>query len=527
MSRVPASRRWILDGLALSAIVIVTVFSSLRQEDIRFWDESFYLQRGLTLGFGSQPTWEWNPLFTDMYWLLGRVFSDPIDLYFAGRATTAVLIVVAVWMSLRMFTRPSIAFTGALVMSALPITYVWPGVSSPSAGFLLLALAITWRWRSLPAYVGSTALTWLAAATRPEFVWAASAVTVTVVMVIVWRFARGRLRGSLALGLVLGLFVTPLTLTVAYGNPVDLGTRSWEAFEQHYELRFASADDDPWQIDADVIGRDFPGASSVLQAATTNTPAFLAHMGKNFTTLPVSAGGHFMGLGGDSTAQNAVGIASALLWVSALIVAAFQSPSHTRNLVRRTQNMLTTRSSTSAVILSIILIGATFISTLIIYPRPHYLVFAVATSVVVFGLVIDQLASRRLRRWLPTGAILVVSAAGFIFSALVVIQGDTEKKIYRDSLRTMNGSSSTWVLLTPERPIEIYLTDGKQILNPDMNVTTFAELLKASGVNAVFDGILFRQAEYADLDGFDDFIEDPRSFGFLPIIPGSPFLVKN
>jgi hypothetical protein len=85
------------DAASVIAVVVLAVTSSLRQEDIRFWDESLYLERGLTLGFGSQPGWEWNPLYTDMYWLLGRFFSDPIDLYFAGRASAAALLVLAVW----------------------------------------------------------------------------------------------------------------------------------------------------------------------------------------------------------------------------------------------------------------------------------------------------------------------------------------------------------------------------------------------------------------------------------------------
>ena len=527
MNRRQQSQHRALDVLAPIALIVVTAFTSLRQEDVRFWDESLYLERGFALGFGSQPSWEWNPLYTDMYWVLGRIFTNPIDLYFAGRATTAIAIVLAVWISLRLFARPGIAITGALVMSALPITYVWPGVSSPSAGFLLVALAVAWRWRSPGAYVGATSLIWLAAATRPEFVWAALAATIIVAVTIGVSAFRRHMRASTLSVLVMALVATPIVLTIAYGNPFDLGTRSWEAFAQHYELRFATASDDPWQVDADIVERDFPGVNSVVAAASSNTPAFLLHVGKNVATLPISAGGHFMGLGGDSSTQNLVGILTALLWVSAMAIAVLRSPSKTRALAAHAGRNFIARSSLGAFLLSLTIVGSALISTLIIYPRPHYLVLTVAAFVVIFGYAIDRLLADRIRRWLPITAIAAVSAAVLVSNLLTVFRGDTETATYAKSLRLMNSALTQWTLLTPERPIDIYLTNGEQILFPEEGASSFAELLETNNVNAIFDGILFRQADYAQLNDFDAFIEDPQSFGFSPIVPGSPFLIRN
>lgn len=516
-----------LDIAAPLVLIVITTFASLGQEDIRFWDESLYLERGFTLGFGSQPSWEWNPLYTDMYWLLGRVFSDPIDLYFAGRATTAIAVVLAVWVSLRLFARPGIAITGALVMSALPITYVWPGVSSPSAGFLLVALAVAWRSRSISAYVGATSLIWLAAATRPEFVWAALAATVIVAVAIGVAALRRHGRAMSVLLLALGLIATPVVLAIAYGSPFDLGTRSWEAFAQHYELRFATASDDPWQVDADIVGRDFPGATSILAAASANTAAFLIHVGKNVATLPISAGGHFIGLGGDSSTQNLVGVLIAVLWVSAMAIAVLRSREKARALAAHAWRIVTARPSLGALLLTVTIVGSALVSTLVIYPRPHYLVFPVAAVVVVFGYTIDRLMGDRIWRWLPVTAIAAVSAVALVSNLLSVFRSDTETATYAKSLRLMNSLPTEWVVLTPERPIDIYLNKGEQILNPEEGASSFAQLLETSNVNAIFDGILLRQADYAQFSDFDAFIEDPQSFGFSPIIPGSPFLIRD
>ena len=529
MSGPRRSRARLLDVLTPIALIIITALASFRQEDVRFWDESLYLERGFSLAFGSRPSWEWNPLYTDMYWLLGRIFTDPIDLYFAGRASAAIAVVLAVWISLRFFTGRGIAFAGALVMSALPITYVWPGVSSPSAGFLLVAIAVAWRWRTPWAYVVAAALTWLAAATRPEFVWAALAVTITVAVTLVISLARHRLSLATVVGLAAGLVAMPMLLTAAYGNPIDLGTRSWEAFEQHYELRFATAADDPWQIEADIVGRDFPGASSIPAAATTNTSAFVTHVGKNVLTLPISAGGHFMGLGGDSRTQNLVGVATAVLWVAALTVALVRSPTRTRTFLRRFWQTLIAGRSRVSLLLTVIVVGAALVSTLVIYPRPHYLVLLIASLITLTGWMISRLANPSLTRWLPITAIIAVSTFAMVANVFSVT--DSSSKLYGESLREMNASPTTWVLLTPERPIDIYLDNARQIIElPADDVAraeTFGDLIESENVNAVFDGILLRQAEYAQLPGFDAFLADPSSLGFEPVVPGSPFLIRR
>ena len=49
----PSVHLRVWDAASVIAVVALAVTSSLRQEDIRFWDESLYLERGLTLGFGS------------------------------------------------------------------------------------------------------------------------------------------------------------------------------------------------------------------------------------------------------------------------------------------------------------------------------------------------------------------------------------------------------------------------------------------------------------------------------------------
>lgn len=519
------NRRWV-DVLAPVLLIALTTASSLRQEDIRFWDESMYLERGLTLGFSNQPGWEWNPLYADMYWLLSRFFGDPIDVYFAGRATSAVLIVLAVWLSLRLFARASIAIAGGVLMATLPITYVWPGVSSPSAAFILVAIAVMWRWRTPIALTITTALSWLAAATRPEFVWIAILVTVIVGIWLTQRTFRGSIRVRHLVALLASLLTAPVILAIGYGNPTELGTRSWEAFEQHYELRFATADDDPWQIDADVVGRDFPGAQSIPAAAMANPSALGQHMARNAVTLPISAGGHFVGLGGDDSPQNFIGVLAAGIWILALVGSLIRPRRPLGNFLRGELTAIREESARLPATVTLVLLGASLISALIIYPRPHYLVILVATGIAFTGVAIDRLGKVAWIQWVPSFLTMGIGVATLLFSifALVTQPGS---KTYASALRIMNESDTSWRLLTPERPISIFLDRGTQVLEVDQDFTSFADLLNQEDINAVFDGILLRQASWSGLKDFQEFLDDPGSFGFRSISPGSPFLVRD
>ena len=236
-----------------------------------------------------------------------------------------------------------------------------------------------------------------------------------------------------------------------------------------------------------------------------------------------------MGLGGDSRSQNLIGVATAGLWLTALTVALVRSPARTRAFTRRSWRTLVAPQSRGAMVIAVIVVGAALVSTVVIYPRPHYLVLAVAILITMTGLVIADLANPRVTPWLPVTAIMATSALAL--TAQFLSPMGSANKLNAESLRALNALPDTWILLTPERPIDIYLVDGQQIINPSeetlAQAETFSDLVESSGVNVIFDGILFRQADYAQLPGFDAFLQDPTILGFEPVIPDSPFLVRR
>lgn len=507
-------------GFAFSLLVAALI--SISRDDIRFWDESMYLEQGASLAFGSQPGWSWNPLYTDGYWLLQKVFSSNIDVYFAGRAVAAIFVVGSVWMSVRLFANATYATSAALVMALLPITYIWPSVAAPSAALLVFALAIVWRWSTPGGAVAAGVLVWVAAAIRPEFVWAASAVSVIAVVALVSGARSGAITWRRFWILLTGLTSVPVILISAYGNPWDTGTRSWEAFTQHYEYRFATSGDDPWQIDAPVVEQVFPGASSVSEALLVNPPAFVEHVLRNVIQLPISLGGHLLGLGGLTDRANLFGLAAAGLWLLAIGVGVVKSRHSLSAQIGNAITTVTARKRWAAGLISAAVIVVAGISMITIYPRPHYLLFAASLILVMSGISLSHLLSNGVAKYLPMAALIGLAAIAVFFS-----ESQTATKVNSSSLNQLNAMNQSWRLLTPEKPIDIYLDKAQYVIADPAGHPSFIDYVNANKVNVIFDGVLLRQAPYAQLPGFEEFLTDPRKYGFAPVLPDSPFLVRT
>ena len=525
--RTRARVSWPLDLIALLLIGGYVWLNSTTREDIKFWDESLYLERGQMVGFGNRPGWEWNPLYSDIYWLLDALGFDPIDAYFAGRFITALLIVIAVYVSIRLFAGLAVAATGALVMASLPVTYVWPGVASPAAACVLLAIAVAWRWRSLGGWVAATTLLWIAAAVRAEYVWAALAASAIFIAALVFAASRRTIRIGTALGLGAVLIGVPLVLSAGYGSPLELGKRSWEAFAQHYEYRFAADGDDPWNIDATKVETDFPGIESIPAAAASNPAAFAGHVARNITWAPVTLAGHTVGLGGTSTSENLQGVMIAGAWglsfLAVLVVFRRRIPAVFRGI----GSLFASRSNAGSIAITVLGIGASLISVSVIYPRPHYLVVFVALFVAGSAVLMSRLANSSKVLRIPMAAIVILSAVWSVFHVSTLVAG-THPTPNATSLRALAEAGQPPLrLLTPERPIAIYAENLEAIEAPQYGADDFATFLEANRVDVIYDGILFRSAPWSDLPGFDQFIDAPESFGFRALSPESAFLVRE
>lgn len=519
--------RWILDVAVLALIGAYVWLNSATREDIQFWDESLYLERGLTLGFSSQPGWEWNPLYSDMYWLLGRSGLEPINAYFAGRFISAMVVVFAVYLSIRLFAGLAIAASGALVMAALPLTYVWPGVANPAGACVVLAIAVAWRWRSFAGWVAASSLLWCAAAMRAEYVWAALTASAVFGLSLIVAVLRRSTPPITAISLGALLMGVPLLLSFGYGSPLELGKRSWEAFSQHYEYRFAVEGDDPWNIAATKVEQDFPEVNSVVGAMTANPSAFAGHIMRNMTWAPITLAGHSAGLGGRTTTENLQGVLVAGAWGISVLVMLIRSRSRILPMFHAIKKQLLTRSNLGSVFVTLLGVGASAISVIVIYPRPHYLVVFAALTVTGSSLLITWLSVRTKLFWAPVIAVLTLSVF-WSFAHAYTLATDGYQASNASSLRTIADAGGPPLrLLTPERPIALYARNLTAVEAPQYEADNFADFLTDNRIDVVFDGILFRSAPWSELPGFEQFVQTPETFGFRPIEENSAFLVRD
>ena len=152
-----------IEAPALIAIVLVAAIRAIVTQDIVFGDEVGYLTSGQNVSLSSLPGFSGSATYVDLYFLLSKATSDPVGLYFSMRAVTAVAFVLGVWVAARLLVGPTLAWVAGATAVALPVAYVWPGVSGPAAGALLIGFALFARYRNLVALATASGLFWLAA----------------------------------------------------------------------------------------------------------------------------------------------------------------------------------------------------------------------------------------------------------------------------------------------------------------------------------------------------------------------------
>ncbi|NPA06245.1 MAG: hypothetical protein GXO54_02450 [Chloroflexi bacterium] len=257
--------------------------------DLKLWDESAYLLRGLRLA-PFRLLSGYGPLYSLAYWFLHAWVPDPIDLYYRMYQWTGVLLPLSLyWAWRRAGVLPFWAgpyATVVLVMRGNAV--VWPRVSHA----MLITLLGLWGWiwgRAWPrasVQYGAYALSfWLAAYIRPEMLAAALGFAV-LAGIGAWREYHAAQHSTSAAPWRAWVLLAAVGLApwLAWGPPIQ-PSRSWDAFSQHFAVRRQLLGDevqDPWRGAPEVIRRYFgPDVRSIPQALRANPYAVLEHVQAN------------------------------------------------------------------------------------------------------------------------------------------------------------------------------------------------------------------------------------------------------
>ena len=508
----------------LASLLLITALTAYGSMDLLLWDETMYLARGIDPGELAGAGWEDSLSYSLMYSALSLAVGDPISLYLVGRTLSSVLIVLGVYVAARMNTGALPALVVAGVMAALPLTYIWPGVSGPAAALLVVSAGLVWR-RAQAWTVGLAAiLVWIAAASRPEFTWVAIAVSVWA---LTWqlrdwhRFGRSKLGWRPIVSIVGGLGM-PLLVVLSFGNVLAGSPRQWTAFVQHFALRNAAAGQDAW-ANADAIARSsFPTSGSVLQALVENPLAIAQHVGSNTVWLPLTLVGHVLGLGGEPLLP-ALSLAISLGFFVGLALATLRN----RRMVGQAMAGSVERHL-PAIVLSGMFFVAFAIPALLVYPRPHYLILPTMLILVAGAMLLNAVPDKRGQSLIPGATTAVGLLVLAVIATQTVVNRANAQPPWEASIRALQAEPGGVRIVSVDPRVCIYVENCVALPAPDGSETEmdFADYLEQNDVNAVLAVPILADSPWGQLAGVDDFLVDATQFGFEWVVPDGPVVIR-
>jgi hypothetical protein len=355
------ARKWVADTVylaGLSVLTIVFAFHWTSKLDIRLYDETTYLERGLNVPNGL-PTADMAPAYALWYQALSWCTDERTTLYFLNYGVTLVLTPILVFLLLRAYHTSrgaSLVASVFIQFSALNL-FTWPRVSTLALAILMIGAIFSARVRDRDRRFPIAILAaGVAAFFRPEFVLAAVVLMVLWIWEVVKDGARHKRWPLLEGGLVLASFIG---LFLLFGNPLAHG-RGLIAFGQHYALNREKSHHtgiDPWTNWEAAISTDFGPVEGVREAMFADPEKFARHIGINLALTPRTIGAQLLPYW-----SFPVWYGFALL---ALLVAYLLYLAWTSKAARA--------GSRSQVQLAVAFVLPALVSVIIIYPRAHYL----------------------------------------------------------------------------------------------------------------------------------------------------------
>ncbi len=517
----------LLEAGALAALLLVALARSLATTELYFYDETAYLARGLR----AEADFINGATYSDLYWLVGQVVPEPVHLYFVVRAVAAAALVFGVWLAARLLAQPWLAWVSGAVIAASTAPYLWPSVAAPAAACIIVGIAILYRWPGLISIGAAAALFWCAAGARPEYVWWASFVSVLALILVLRRAASApravpRLDVFVAL---MGAWVTPAILFALHGSPLGGSGRGWAAFGQHFALRNALEDENPWLDWERIAARHFGAARSVTEAFLASPDAVVGHIASNVAETPTVFLEDVLG-GPEKMAGSSVSWAMMIILVAGVAMSLVTDIRATRHRAVRLARLSVSGAYTipTAVLISLLL--AVAIPLAVVYPRGHYLVLPAGLAV-VFVVVVQERVGSHLMTWL-----VPVTATVIAFAFLVVqTAGLGSRRLEQPPARawaveTMADSDVSWRLLGSDwgtYGLDVYVEDLEQISPTPLPTETFSDFLVRNGVNAVLLNETLVQGPLGSTAEFERFSTEPRAFGFFELVPDSDIWVQS
>lgn len=344
-------------------------------QDIYWADEGLYLYNG-RLFFKQQVDPVWGPLYSLWYYLLIKIESDPINLYYLNFkiliiCTSAVLFIFL--RTARVNLSISFLFSVMLLISFHNLN-VWPKIAHFTFITTLIFFSFISRQKNKSTILTASLISSLILSyIRPEFF-------LSFIIILLYFFIdffintkeKIIIKSTTALLIILLSF----TLFLFWGIPYS-ENRSFGAFSQHYSLtkyhEQSESNADPWLESKNFLEKDFGNAKNLFEVVLNNPAMFFQHLIKNSFVYLKSSVNIFTELIIPNTLIY-LSTEARIFMLAALLTLLFYIKVVRKKIKELFKDIANNyKPNKITVLIALIFLLPFIISSLINYPRDHYL----------------------------------------------------------------------------------------------------------------------------------------------------------
>lgn len=514
---------------------IVYIYGIGKFLDIFGNDESMYLYWGISFPYNF-PLSEWSPLYIIWYYFLNLLQPDTISLYFLNYILMTILPPLFIYIFLRVNkVQLIISFTCSLLFLLSSSNFpTWPKVSHFALLSLLTGLIISsfLNDKKLKVLVFTLSLL-VTSFIRPEFFISYILIGVILFVMYVKEFFDMHTFKSVA-PLITAALISLVLLNI-FGLPVGSGTRSFEAFGQHYSrnwVKWHNDPRDPYYNYSIILKEDFGNANSVSEAFIKNPSAIIKHVTENLKILPDEFKYMFLYL----YPPNYPG---KFMVISALVVLIISLIPFSRNLNKLNQKSFLKKISENFkncrffFLIVLIALAPLILSSIFVYPRKHYLLFPGVIIILLLIIILFRNIFITKKRFTIISLAYVCILPIMLVRPLssIVTSPKPENQLTIKFLRS----------LEIKEPVNILETWGIYSIYESKNYVRvpeyskdvlFKEYLNKWSINmVVLSERLSNDTRFSTDPEWNYFIKHPEEFGFItieiPDVKGIKLLVKK
>lgn len=265
--------------LAISAIKLTYLIE--KTMDIGLYDESTYLDSGVKLIERGLPSAQYAPLYAVWYYLLSVLEKNDIKLYYANYKLLISFTTLMLYTYLRRIrVVPFIAAIFSFLYLVSGYSLFWPWITHFALLILLSFFVLATFSKSEEDYyiiagMGILAISFI----RPEYAVSFIVFCPVFLFYMLVRLKRGFLTLKPALLKIFIFVLITIALFYIFGNPLS-GSRSWDAFCQHFSVNYVEWNNssiNPWTNAKQITRTVFGENNTIIGAAASNPKEFFRH----------------------------------------------------------------------------------------------------------------------------------------------------------------------------------------------------------------------------------------------------------